>query len=229
MHKKMTALALAGVLSLGLLAGCTKGGETPTPTPTVTPSATTAPIPTPTPAPTDTPAPMPTDTPAPSATPAPVPSAVPAPTKTPAPKPTATPAPTAPVAPTPTPEVDVVASVWGEIEQGELPALMDVDAAVLQDLYGLSDSDLVSYVCKIPMMSANITEYFIAQVAEGRMDAVKAACLKRQENLAGGFLYPSQTELVTNYKLVTKGNYILFCITDAPDAAVNAFDTYAKG
>ena len=57
---------------------------------------------------------------------------------------------------------------------------------------------------------------------------VKAALQARQEALAGGFLYPSLVELVEDYKLVVNGNYILFCITENADQAVEIFDDYTK-
>ena len=35
-------------------------------------------------------------------------------------------------------------------------------------------------------------------------------------------------ELVEDYKLVVNGNYILFCITENADQAVEIFDDYTK-
>ncbi|NCB64055.1 MAG: DUF4358 domain-containing protein [Clostridia bacterium] len=112
---------------------------------------------------------------------------------------------------------------------GYYPDLLTHDWAyqwVTSETAGGSTSYTISQT--IRMMSGNINEFFIAKVADGKMDTVKAACEARQKNLAGGFLYPSQTELVNNYKIVTSGSYLLFCITDDTDAAVQAFDTYAK-
>ena len=100
--------------------------------------------------------------------------------------------------------------------------------ARLKSTYGIDPADLEDYVCKLPMMSAHITEFFIAKVKDGKMDAVKAALQARQEALAGGFLYPSLVELVEDYKLVVNGNYILFCITENADQAVEIFDDYTK-
>ena len=39
---------------------------------------------------------------------------------------------------------------------------------------------------------------------------------------------PSLVELVEDYKLVVNGNYILFCITENADQAVEIFDDYTK-
>ena len=40
--------------------------------------------------------------------------------------------------------------------------------------------------------------------------------------------YPESAALLENYKLVTSGDYILFCIDGNADAMVEAFNTYAK-
>lgn len=123
-----------------------------------------------------------------------------------------------------------MASVWNEISKLELPTLMDVDAATLASLYGIDTSSLVSYVCKMPMMAVQATEFFIAEVKDGQMDTVKAGILKRQADLEQQWssYLPEQYELVKNYQLVTNGNYLLFAISDQNDAVVNAFNSYTK-
>ena len=49
-----------------------------------------------------------------------------------------------------------------------------------------------------------------------------ALCLQGQSTI------PRRMELLENYKLVTSGDYILFCIDGNADAMVEAFNTYAK-
>ena len=122
----------------------------------------------------------------------------------------------------------MVQSIWNEVSGLERPQLMDVDAALLSDLYGIESSDLVEFIAKMPLMSAHVTEFLIAQCAPGRVDAVKAACESRLETLKAGNLYPETLKLVDNYKLVTSGDYLLFCIDEYADQMVEAFNTYAK-
>ena len=131
---------------------------------------------------------------------------------------------------TPAPQVDVVQAIWNEIAKQELPSAMDGDAAILSQFYGIDAGDLESYVLKIPMMAVHATEFFIAEVKDGKMDAVKAGVEKRQADLVAQWsqYLPDQLELVENYKLVTSGNYILFAVSEHADAAVSAFNTYAK-
>ena len=127
-------------------------------------------------------------------------------------------------------KVDVVQSTWNAISQLDIPSLSDVDAETLSALYGISTDDLVSYVCKMPAISVQATEFFIAEVKDGKMDAVKAAVEKRQADLVQQWsqYLPEQLELVENYQLVTSGNYILFAISEYADQAVSAFNSYTN-
>lgn len=237
MNKRILALALAGALSLSLLSAC--GGQSD-PAPETTVPAVESPSAGPeteTPAP-ESSAPVAETPEAPeSETPSEEPSDAPstAPSAKPSSKPSQPPASAAPsTQPTPTPEpepqVDVVQSVWNEIAKLDIPALSDVDAATLSALYGISADDLVSYICKMPAISVQATEFFIAEVKDGKMDAVKAAVEQRQAALVQQWsqYLPEQLELVENYQLVTSGNYILFAISEQADAAVTAFNTYTK-
>ena len=230
MNKRILSLALAGVLSLGLLTAC-GGSQTPAPetdTPAVeSPTGTPETEPTPTPEETGLPETTPPAEESPSEEPSDTPSAKPStpPSSAPSTKPTPTPA---PVEPEPT--VDVVQSTWNAISQLDIPSLSDVDAETLSALYGISTDDLVSYVCKMPAISVQATEFFIAEVKDGKMDAVKAAVEKRQADLVQQWsqYLPEQLELVENYQLVTSGNYILFAISEHADQAVSAFNSYTN-
>lgn len=243
MNKKLLALALSGALTLSLLAACgspdAEGSAPPASTPPATESLTPSPSPEATPSET----PEPTESPEPSETPEPTESAQPSesqkPSESPAPsesqKPAESPAPSESQqpsetpAPSESPSASVVQSIWNQVSGLERPEMMDLDAALLSDLYGIDPADLVEFVAKMPLVSANINEFLIAQCAPGRVDAVKAACESRLATLqSSASQYPETAELLENYKLVTSGDYILFCIDGNADAMVEAFNTYAK-
>ena len=243
MNKKLLALALSGALTLSLLTACgspdAEGSAPPASTPPATESLTPSPSPeaTPgeTPEPTESPEPseipessesvQPSESQKPSESPAPSESQKPAESHAPSEsqKPSETPAPSE------SPSASVVQSIWNQVSGLERPEMMDLDAALLSDLYGIDPADLVEFVAKMPLVSANINEFLIAQCAPGRVDAVKAACESRLATLqSSASQYPETAELLENYKLVTSGDYILFCIDGNADAMVEAFNTYAK-
>ena len=123
-----------------------------------------------------------------------------------------------------------VQAAWTAISDRELPFFQDLDDDLLSDFYGVDPADLVEYICKIPFMNTQATEFFIAQVQPGKMDTVKAALEKRQADLAEQWAQylPDQLELVENYQLVTNGDYILFAIADCAADAVNEFNSCTK-
>lgn len=250
MNKKFIALALSGALTLSLLAACGSPDAEGTTPPVSTPPATESLTPTPTPSPEVTPSetPEPTESAQPSETPEPSestqpsesqkPSESPKPSETQKPsenpkpsetqKPSESPKPSESQQPSESPSASVVQSIWNEVADLDRPDMMDMDAALLSDLYGIESSDLVEFIGKMPLMSAHVNEFLIAQCAPGRVDAVKAACEARLETLKAGNMYPETLTLLENYKLVTSGDYILFCIDEHADAMVEAFNTYAK-
>lgn len=238
MNKKFLALALSGALTLSLLAACgspdAAGSTPPVSTPPVTESLTPSTTPTPEVTPSETLEPSESVQPSESQKPAEStkPSESQKPTESTKPsesqKPSESPAPSESQKPSESPSASVVQSIWNEVSGLERPQLMDVDATLLSDLYGIESSDLVEFIAKMPLMSAHVTEFLIAQCAPGRVDAVKAACESRLETLKAGNLYPETLKLVDNYKLVTSGDYLLFCIDEYADQMVEAFNTYAK-
>lgn len=242
MNHRFLALALAGTMTFGLLTACGGGngdGISQTPDAVTTPPA----VESTTPAPEST-SPIVEESPdaspessapveesaAPSSTPTAKPSASAKPTT----QPTATPKPTVKPTPTPTPEskpqTNAVQSTWDDISKLSLPNLTAMDDATLSAMYGINASDLEEYVCMMPLMGVHSTEFFIAEVKDGKMDTVKAGIAKRQADLDAQWsqYLPDQYELVKNYKLVTNGNYVLFAVSEYADKAVSIFDSYTK-
>ena len=248
MDRRIPALALTGLLSLGLLAGCgdkapaataaPTESAAPAPTETLAPRPTESILPTESAAPEETPSAgpeaAPSDVPAskPTEQPAAKPSSKPAATAKPSAKPTAKPAPSA--QPTPKPSAAPAATsadIWSAIEQKiSLPGMEGLDAAALSAVYGIDAGDLTDYVCRMPQVNVSADEYFIARVKSGKMDTVKAALTARQADLEEQWsqYLPDQYELVKDYRLVSHGDYVIFAIGAQAGDAVQVFDSYTK-
>lgn len=248
MNRRFLALALAGTLSLSLLSACggdpAQGEATPTP-----PAVTGAPAPAQTPEPETTPdiSPDPEATPEISPDPEATPEAEPTPESQPSlePAPEVRPTPEAQPAPTPAPEASplpeatppaeaagVVSGLWEQITQEiQLPSLMEADAEILSVLYGIDSADLEEFVLQVPLMNVSATEFFIARVKEGSMDAVKAGAERRQQDLEAQWstYLPEQLELVQNYKLCINGNYLLFVVSYDAETVAGLFDSCTNG
>ena len=122
-------------------------------------------------------------------------------------------------------------AMWDEITAlGELPMLGDTPEEFLADGYGIDPADLEAYISKTPMMNVQATEFFIAKVKEGRMDAVKEALLTRQASVASTFEFylVDQYDLAQAYKLTTKGDYIFFAISEFAEQAEGIFNNMAS-
>lgn len=221
---RLSALVLAGAMSLSLLLASCGGKADPTPSPnepSVSPEATQ-------PAESI----IPSEEPSAEASPEPTPELTVEPSAEPTVQPTPTPAPTPTPESTPEPAADVaVADIWAAIEaEQDLPALMDLDDSLLSDLYGIDAADLDEYVAKMPLMDVHATEFFIAKVQPGKMSTVKDSISARLADLKAQWerYLPEQLELVNNAQVVESGDYILFCVAEDAQGAVELFQDYTK-
>ncbi len=235
MRYRPLPLVLAGALTLSLLTACGGPAESPVPTESeaVTPPVveTTAPVQS-----TEAVSPAVTDggvvllPPAQSAEVAPLPpeqsaQVEPLATPAPTPQPIETPGPSA----APVESLLTAAGVYETVSAAAGGDAMSDVSFALEDYYSLSAADLDDYVLYMPDMSATIQEIFIAKVGSGRMDAVKAACESRQKGMAeDAQFYPATGTYVDSYQLVTSGDWVLFCVCETPDAAVEAFNNCTK-
>lgn len=213
MKQRLTALALAALLLLGLTA-C--GGKAPEEV-SSTPEAATQTVPETTATPQAT-EPTQTETPGASAQP----EDSPAPSQSPAVgEPTAPPSEEPVKAPTAA-EVYAAVSAAAGVSYDNATSYIDAYYTTL-DLNALDD-----YVFYMPDMSAQIEEIVIAKVS-GDMAAVKSACLDRQAAMAEeAAFYGTTGAYVDSYQLVTEGNWVLFCVCEKTADAVSAFRSSVK-
>lgn len=216
MKQRLTALALATLLLLGLTA-CGKTVEEASPTPaepTVSQPVESVPAESEAPesaAPTDSETSEPGQSAAPSETPSVQPSEAPSEASDPEPA----------KAPTAN-QVYAAVSAAAGVSYNNATSYIDAYYTTL-DLSALDD-----YVFYMPDMSAQIEEIVIAKVS-GDMDAVKSACLDRQKGMAEeAAFYGTTGAYVDSYQLVTEGDWVMFCVCEKSADAVSAFRSSVK-
>lgn len=110
----------------------------------------------------------------------------------------------------------------------ELPSLLEMDSSFFADTYGIDTSILKSYKVQMPMMMVHASEIAIFELKDaGDASKVMTGINKRIEGLKAqwGSYLPDQLELVNNYKTATKGNYVIFVVSEYADTIISNFNT----
>lgn len=119
---------------------------------------------------------------------------------------------------------EMVDQMLAKVEQ---PDFMEVEENQLADLYHLAPSLLEDYSIRMPMMNVKSNEIAVLKVKDAKdIPTVEEAVKERAADVQKSFeqYLPDQYENAKNYKLVTKGNYIFFVISDVADQLVTEFD-----
>ena len=109
----------------------------------------------------------------------------------------------------------------------ELPYAENMDSAIFKDTYGIDESLLESYVVRMPLANVIATEIGVFELKDAKdAETVKAAIQKRVDALLQQWesYLPAQYDLVKNHKIVEKGNFILFVISEEADTIVERFE-----
>lgn len=232
MKLRMTALALAAALALGL-AACTNGQSEQTAEP----------------APSEVVSPTPSETVQPSESVEPEESA--GPTESAEPQETPTDKPTEPAIGDPTaPPVEPS----GEPEPSDTPSIAAPTAAGLRELfmtsssnsdaptsdftdmsgyldnfYNLSADDLEDFVFYMPDMSTALQEFFLAKAKPGKVEDVKAACESRLAGLKEeAEFYAGTGEFVENARLETVDDWVVLAACPEADRMVKILQDATK-
>lgn len=119
---------------------------------------------------------------------------------------------------------DVLAAVTAVIDTEDM---LEADAQMVKRLYGISPADYESCALYYPKTNMGAEELLIVKLREvSQQEAVLAAVEKRIETQKAAFdgYGPEQFALLENHAVVEpRGNYILFVVSDAADAAKTAF------
>lgn len=112
----------------------------------------------------------------------------------------------------------------------EQPALMELPAENVSTLYHLDPELLLEqYTILTPLMNIKTNEIAVLKVKDIKdVPTVEAAVKQRATDVQKQFetYLPDQYENAKNYKLVTKGKYVIFVISENSDELAKAFDTF---
>ncbi len=124
---------------------------------------------------------------------------------------------------------DIVDEMLKQVEQ---PVLMEMSGEQVKEAYGIDMALLEDYAVHVPLMNVKTNEIAIFKVKKPTdIAAVKKGIETRAENVQKQFeqYLQDQYENAKNYKLVTKGNYVLFLISESADELEKVFnDSFNK-
>ncbi|MFD0587325.1 DUF4358 domain-containing protein [Paenibacillus sp. GCM10027627] len=106
------------------------------------------------------------------------------------------------------------------------PSVMELPADLLKDYYKLDLSLLEEYTVQSPAVSLSSDELTVVKVKDAKdIDAVKKAFEERAADIQKTFetYLPEPYKNAQNYKIATKGNYVLLLIHEKADDLEKAF------
>ncbi|MFE6169242.1 DUF4358 domain-containing protein [Viridibacillus arvi] len=115
------------------------------------------------------------------------------------------------------------------VEKVEQPAQVELKADEVKTLYHLDPEKLEEYAIRIPMMNVKTNEIAILKVKDTKdISDVESALKQRAEDVKKQFetYLPDQYENAKNYKLITKGKYVLLVISDRADELVKEYESF---
>ncbi|WP_138754353.1 DUF4358 domain-containing protein [Paenibacillus sinopodophylli] len=121
---------------------------------------------------------------------------------------------------------EIVDGMLAAIEQ---PALIDMNGDMVKQMFYIDPALMEEYTIMSPMMNVKTNEIALFKVKDAKdIAAIEEGAKKRAADVQKTFetYLQDQYENAKNYKLVTKGNYVLFVISEEADKFLAAFDTY---
>ncbi|WP_438432611.1 DUF4358 domain-containing protein [Gorillibacterium sp. sgz500922] len=134
-----------------------------------------------------------------------------------------------PSAEQPKPMLSVQEMADDMLKQVEQPALNELNADAIQETYHIDPALLEGHAIKLPLMNVKAHELAILQVKDTKdLPAVEKGIKERAEAVQKQFEHylPDQYEIAEQYKLIVKGPYVLFAISDQADKLAELFEGY---
>ncbi|MEV5026851.1 DUF4358 domain-containing protein [Paenibacillus sp. LPE1-1-1.1] len=119
--------------------------------------------------------------------------------------------------------------VDGMLAKIEQPALIEMTGDMVKQMYDIDPALLEQYTIMSPMMNIKTNEMAVFKVKDAKdIAAVEDGIKKRAGDVQKMFetYLQDQYEIAKNYKLVTKGSYVFFVISEQADQFVSEFDTF---
>lgn len=94
---------------------------------------------------------------------------------------------------------------------------------ILENLTGINESDVESYIAETPMISMNVDTFIGIQAKEGKGDEIEAGLDKYKKNLVENSMqYPMNIAKVNSAKVVRHGDYVFFLMLGKFDERLEA-------
>ena len=122
--------------------------------------------------------------------------------------------------------VEAVKTAYGE----NYVANMELDATMLEELYGVKPEMYTEVYGAMPMMSAQVDTFIAVRAAEGQADAVEATLNGYRDYLvADTFQYPMNLPKIAGSKVYRNGDYVFFIMLGTmPMEVIDQGDEAAK-
>lgn len=127
------------------------------------------------------------------------------------------------------PSLSVKEMVEQMIEKVEQPALIELEKDMMKDFYPLDIALLDEFEVRMPMMNVKTNEIAIFKVKDTKdIATVETAAKQRAADVQKQFetYLQDQYENAKNYKIVTKGSYVFFVISESADELIKQFNSY---
>lgn len=111
----------------------------------------------------------------------------------------------------------------------EEPALMDMNAELIKDMYHFDPALADQYIVKMPMMNVKTNEIAIFKLKDAAsLSTVEEGMKQRATDVQKQFetYLQDQYENAKNYKIVAHDNYVLFVISDNANKIVDEFNRF---
>ena len=127
------------------------------------------------------------------------------------------------------PITDIVEAVKAAYGENYL-ASMELDATMLEELYGVKPEMYTEIYGAMPMMSAQVDTFIAVRAAEGQADAVEAALNSYRDYLvADTFQYPVNVPKIAGSKVYRNGDYVFYIMLgEMPMEVIDQGDEAAK-